>query len=122
MKVKGPFDTLRKKLFQSLIVIPHFFILLSSFDSILHYFYIYIIWLKKYSIVLSKFLTRIMFYSDFILFFLPSSSIADSVTVWLDTCIKIIVICRDIHHNLRKLQQLTGKKYYHFFFFWPFIY
>ena len=73
---------------------------------------IYIIWLKKifYSILFSKFLTL-----DYILFFVPSSSIADSDTVWLDTYIKIIVICRDIHRTLRKLQQLTGKNIFIFF-------
>ena len=60
----------------------------------------YIIWLKKYSVVFyfSKFLTR-----DYFLFFVSSSSIADSGTVWLDTYIKIIVIWRDIHRSLRKL-------------------
>ena len=59
----------------------------------------YIIWLKKIfcSILFSKFLTRYDF-----LFFVPSSSIPDSGTVWLDTYIKIIVICRDIHRTLRK--------------------
>ena len=60
----------------------------------------YIIWLKKIfcSILFSKFLTR-----DYFFIFVPSSSIADSGTVWLDTYIKIIVICRDIHRTLRKL-------------------
>ena len=60
----------------------------------------YIIWLKKIfcSILFSKFLSR-----DYFLFFVSSSSIADSGTVWLDTYIKIIVICRDIHRTLRKL-------------------
>ena len=76
-----------------------FFILLSSSDSIIHLFYIYNLAEKIfYTILFSKFLTR-----DYILFFVPSSSIADSVTVWLDTYNKIIVICRDIHHTLRKL-------------------
>ena len=60
----------------------------------------YIIWLKKIfcSILFSKFLTR-----DYFLFFVPSTSIADSSTVWLDTYIIIIVFCRDIHRTLRKL-------------------
>ena len=49
-------------------------------------------------ILFSKFLT-----CDYFLFFVSSSSIADSGTVWLDTYIKIIVICRDIHRTLRKL-------------------
>ena len=49
-------------------------------------------------ILFSKFLTR-----DYFLFFVSSSSIADSGTVLLDTYIKIIVICRDIHRTLRKL-------------------
>ena len=48
---------------------------------------------------------------------MSSSSIADSGTVWLDTYIKIIVICRDIHRTSRKLQQLTWKKYYQNFYF-----
>ena len=50
------------------------------------------------NILFSKFLTRF-----YILFFEPSSSIADSGTVWLDTYIKIIVDCRDISQTLRKL-------------------
>ena len=60
----------------------------------------YIVWLKKIfcGILFSNFLTR-----DYFLFFVSSSSIADSGTVWLDTYIKIIVICRDIHRTLRKL-------------------
>ena len=58
------------------------------------------VWLKKIfcSILFSKFLTR-----DYILFFEPSSSIADSGTVWFDTYIKIIVICRDINQTFRQL-------------------
>ena len=74
----------------------------------------YIIWLKKIfcCILFSKFLTR-----DYFLFFVPSSSIADSGTGWLDTYIKTIVICRDIHRTLRTLKQLTWKKYYQIFYF-----
>ena len=77
---------------------PNFFLLLlSSFDSIVHLFYIYHFIKKIFcSILFSKFLTSV-----YILFFVSSSSIADSGTVWLDTFIKIIVICRDINHTLK---------------------
>ena len=56
----------------------------------------YIIWLKTIfcNILFSKFLTCYYF-----LFFLSSSSIADSGTVCLDIYIKIIVICRNIHRT-----------------------
>ena len=78
---------------------PNFFIFLSSFDSIVHLFYIHSLAEKIFcGILFSNFLTR-----DYFLFFVSSSSIADSGTVWLDTFIKIIVICRDIHRTLRKL-------------------
>ena len=76
-----------------------FFIFLSSFDSIVHLFYIHNLAEKIFSgIIFFKFLTR-----DYFLFFVSSSSIADFGTVWLDTYIKIIVICRDIHRTLRKV-------------------
>ena len=72
---------------------PIFFIFLSSFDSIVHSFYIHNLAEKIFcGISFSKFLT-----CDYFLFFVSSSSIADSGTVWLDTYIKIIVICPDIH-------------------------
>ena len=78
---------------------PQFFIFLSSFDSIVHLFYIHNLAEKIFcGILFSKFLTH-----DYFLFFVSSSSIADSGTVWLDTYIKITVICRDIHRTLRKL-------------------
>ena len=78
---------------------PQFFIFLSSFYSIVHEFCLHNLAEKIFcSILFSKFLTH-----DYFLFFMPLSSIADSGTVWLDTYIKIIFICRDIHRTLRKL-------------------
>ena len=78
---------------------PKFFVFLSSFDSIVHYFYIHNLAEKIFcGILFSKFLT-----GDYFLFFVSSSSIADSGTAWLDTDIKIIVICHDIHRTLRIL-------------------
>ena len=57
--------------------VPQFFIFLSSFDSIVHKFYIHNLTEKIFcSILFSKFLTR-----DYYLFFVSSSSIADSGTV-----------------------------------------
>ena len=79
----------------------------------------YIIWLKKYSVVFYFliFLTR-----DYFLFFVSSSSIADFGKVWLDTYIKIIVICRDIHQTLRKIIAVDLKKILSNFLFCSFIY
>ena len=56
---------------------PIFFIFLSSFDSIVHLFYIHTLAKKIFcNILFSKFLTR-----DYFLFFVSSSSIADFGTV-----------------------------------------
>ena len=81
---------------------PNFYFLILIFDSIIHYFNIHNLAEKIFcSILISKFLKR-----DYFLFFMPSSSIADFGTVWLDTYIKIIVICREIDRTLRKVKQL----------------
>ena len=78
---------------------PNFLFSYLLLIALLHLFYIHNLAEKIFcGILFSKFLTR-----DYFLFFVSSSSIADSGTVWLDTYIKIIVVCRDIHRTLRKL-------------------
>ena len=52
---------------------------------------------------------------------MPSFLIAVCGTVWLDIYIKIIVICRDINHNLRKLLQFIGKNIIKFFILFIFL-
>ena len=65
----------------------------------MHEFYIYHLTEKIFcNILFSKYLT-----CDYILFFMSSSSTADSGIIPLDIYIKIIVICCAINHTLRKL-------------------